>query len=91
MEPRLQINLNFINFRSTTVENVVALEPFLTDFGNMCGTRLEFRVSLDVLEIRKIFSGLFLRCPFIGHLLDIVIHVLMRPLLAFSIVYVCAT
>ena len=35
----------FPNFRSTDEEEVVALQPILTDYDNMCGSRLEFKVS----------------------------------------------
>ena len=35
----------FPNFRSTDEEEVVALQPILIDYDNMCGSRLEFKVS----------------------------------------------
>ena len=41
------LNLNLLtenHFRSTDVEGVVALEPIFTDYDNLCGNRLEFRI-----------------------------------------------
>ena len=36
----------YLNFRSSTNEDVVALDPVHSDYENLCGTRLEFRVRI---------------------------------------------
>ncbi len=44
-----EIKTNFVHCRSTDAEDVVALEPVVTDFDNMCGSRLEFKVRTNKL------------------------------------------
>ena len=46
-----EIKTNFVHCRSTDAEDVVALEPVVTDFDNMCGSRLEFKVHTNKVKL----------------------------------------